>query len=82
MTNRKEMEELMNDGVANPFNYAPFAGFIDPSAGIFTSTPYPSAPTAYAIAALSIGYVLAKDITEAGRSIPCRYFTVTGTTLT
>jgi len=82
MTNRKEMEELMNDGVANPFNYAPFAGFIDPSAGIFTSTPYPPAPTAYAIAALSIGYVLAKDITEAGRSIPCRYFTVTGTTLT
>lgn len=82
MTNRKEMERLMNDGIANPFNYAPFAGFVDPSAGIFTSTRYPSAPSAFAIACLSIGYVLAKDITEAGRSIPCRYFTVTGTVLT
>ena len=83
LPNRKEMENIMNMGVTGTiFNYAPFSITVDRNVWTGTTNPIVTA-NAFLLASTGNGGMSSVGKTiVAGDFIPCRIFTVTGTTLT
>jgi hypothetical protein len=83
LPNRKEMENIMNMGVTGTiFNYAPFSITADRNVWTGTTNPIVTA-NAFLLASTGNGGISSVGKTiVAGDFIPCRIFTVTGTTLT
>jgi len=81
LPNIYELQNICNFSVPTTLNYAPFTLGITGSISIWSSTTNPAATTqAYRLANANVLAVGTK--TGSSQYIPCRTFTVTGTTLT
>jgi len=81
LPNIYELNNIFNFGIATTLSYSPFAIGLSPTIGIWCSTTNPTTTTAaFRVANLNVFTSAAK--TGSANWIPCRTFTVTGTTLT
>lgn len=81
LANDNEWKNIMNRGLSNPLNYAPFTTFTFTTSA-HTSTTYAPVSAVYSWGVSSVGAIFAKDKNENSSCLVVRTFTVTGTTLT
>lgn len=85
LPNRKELENIMNMGTVRPLNYSPF-NLNDQFNFLCSTTNHQSTANAFVIAnanhqVLAVSKTATTSNSFGNRYIPCRTFTVTGTTL-